>query len=172
MNAPEGPRLADLLADELKRLGRIARDRRQELEVDEVGVVTSVGSGIATVRGLPRVRADEVVRFAGGEEGLALDLRRDDVGVVLLGAGKGIGAGTEVARTGRVLDVPVGDALLGRVVDPLGRPLDQGGPLRTSRRWPVERPAAPIFAREPVRRPLQTGLKVVDALFPSAGRPR
>ena len=82
MNLPERPRLADLLGDELQRLGRIARDRVQELEVDEVGVVTSVGSGIATVRGLPRVRADEVVRFAGGEEGLALDLRRDDVGVV------------------------------------------------------------------------------------------
>ncbi len=166
MNTPDRPRLADLLADELERLGRIARDRHQELEVDEVGVVTAVGSGIATVRGLPGVGADEVVRFAGGEEGLALDLRTDEVGVVLLGEGAGIGAGTEVARTGRVLDVPVGDALLGRVVDPLGRPLDDGGPLRASRRWPVERPAAPIFAREAVRRPLQTGLKVVDALFP------
>jgi F-type H+/Na+-transporting ATPase subunit alpha len=138
---------------------------RPALALDEVGVVASVGGGIAAVRGLPGVRADEVVRFAGGEEGLALDLRRDDVGVVLLSSDAGVRAGTEVARTGRVLDVPVGDALLGRVVDPLGRRAT-AGPVRGARRWPVERPAAPIVARSAVRTPLQTGMKVVDALFP------
>ncbi len=112
--------LADVLRDEVERLGAVARDWRPELAVDELGEVASVGSGIATVHGLPRVRADEVVRFAGGEEGVALDLQRDHVGVVLLTSDAGVGAGTEVTRTGRVLDVPVGDALLGRVVDPLG----------------------------------------------------
>jgi F-type H+/Na+-transporting ATPase subunit alpha len=160
------PPLADALREEVGRLGAALDQWRSALAVDELGVVTAVGSGIATVRGLPGVRADEVVRFAGNEEGVALDLRRDDIGVVLLSSDAGIGAGDEVARTGRVLDVPVGDALLGRVVDPLGRPLDGGPPLRTSRRWPVERPATPIVGREAVRRPLQTGVKVVDALFP------
>jgi F-type H+/Na+-transporting ATPase subunit alpha len=158
--------LAEAVGDEMERLGRVTRAWRPALEMDEVGVVASVGGGIATVRGLPGVRADEVVRFAGGEEGLALDLRRDDVGVVLLGPDAGVRAGTEVARTGRVLDVPVGDALVGRVVDPLGWPRDDGGPVRAAGRWPVERPAAPIVARSAVSTPLQTGMKVVDALFP------
>ena len=166
MSKGEGVPLADALRDEVERLGAVARDWRPELTVDELGEVASVGSGIATVRGLPRVRADEVVRFAGGEEGVALDLQRDHVGVVLLTSDAGIGAGDEVTRTGRVLDVPVGDALLGRVIDPLGRQLDGGPPLRGTRRWPVERPATPIVGREAVRKPLQTGIKVVDALFP------
>jgi hypothetical protein len=150
-DAGDRPRLADAVGDEIERLGRLAEAWRPALALDEVGIVASVGGGIAAVRGLPGVRADEVVRFAGGEEGLALDLRRDDVGVVLLGSDAGVRAGTEVARTGRVLDVPVGDALLGRVVDPLGSPRDDGGPVRGAPRWPVERPAAPIVARSAVR---------------------
>jgi len=160
------PDLITALTGELDRLTRVARAHRGAPAVSEVGVVTAVGGGIATVRGLPGVRADEVVRFAGGEEGLALDLRRDDVGVVLLSPDVGVRAGAEVVRTGSVLDVPVGDALLGRVVDPLGRPRDRHGPVRAERRWPMERPAPPILAREAVRTPLQTGIKVVDALFP------
>ncbi|MDF1522747.1 MAG: F0F1 ATP synthase subunit alpha [Trueperaceae bacterium] len=166
MNASAAPPLREVVQAELERLSHVTHDWRPRLEVDEVGVVASVGSGVATVHGLPGVRADEVVRFAGGEAGLALDLRRDDVGVVVLGPGEGIAAGAEVARTGRVLDVPVGEALLGRVVDALGRPLDGAGPVVADARWPVERPAPPIFAREAVRVPLQTGVKVVDALFP------
>ncbi len=165
--AAEAPAaLGDTVAHELKRLSGLTSAWRPELAIDELGVVASVGGGIASVRGLPRVRADEVVRFAGGEEGLALDLRKDDVGVVLLSSDAGIGAGAEVTRTGRVLDVPVGEALLGRVIDPLGRPRDDAGPVATSRRLPVERPATPIFGREAVRTPLKTGMKVVDALFP------
>jgi F-type H+/Na+-transporting ATPase subunit alpha len=160
------PDLLGALSGELDRLTQVARAHRGSPAVSEVGVVTAVGGGIAAVRGLPGVRADEVVRFAGGEEGLALDLRRDDVGVVLLSPDAGVRAGAEVVRTGRVLDVPVGDALLGRVVDPLGRPRDRQGPVRAERRWPMERPAPPILAREAVRTPLQTGMKVVDALFP------
>ncbi len=166
MTGAAAPPLGDLVRAELEHLGRVVHDWQPRLEVSEVGVVASVGSGVATVHGLPGVRADEVVRFAGGEAGLALDLRRDDVGVVVLGPGHEIVAGAEVARTGRVLDVPVGDALLGRVVDALGRPLDGAGSVAAHERWPVERPAPPIFAREAVRTPLQTGVKVVDALFP------
>jgi F-type H+/Na+-transporting ATPase subunit alpha len=166
VSADERPRLAGAVRDEVERLGRVAGSWRPALALDEVGIVASVGGGIAAVHGLPGVRADEVVRFAGGEVGLALDLRRDDVGVVLLGSDAGVRAGSEVTRTGRVLDVPVGEALLGRVVDPLGSPHDDGGPLRAAPRWPVERPAAPIVARSAVNTPLQTGMKVVDALFP------
>ena len=166
MSDRPSPGLLGALDDELERLARVARSHRSAPSVSEVGVVTAVGGGIATVRGLPGVRADEVVRFAGGEEGLALDLRRDDVGVVLLSSDAGVRAGAEVIRTGRVLDVPVGDELLGRVIDPLGRPRDRRGPLRTRERWPMERPAPPIRARRAVRTPLQTGMKVVDALFP------
>jgi F-type H+/Na+-transporting ATPase subunit alpha len=166
MKTPDRPRLAELLGDELERLGRVARDRRPGLEVEEVGVVTAVGSGIATVRGLPRVRADEVVRFAGGEEGLALDLRRDDVGVVLLGPTPASGPAPRSRAPGGCSTCPSVTRCSAASSIPLGRPLDGDGPVRASRRWPVERPAAPIFAREAVRKPLQTGLKVVDALFP------
>ena len=166
VEAEDHPRLADTLSSELDRLATLTGDWRADLAVDELGVVASVGGNIAAVSGLPRVRADEVVRFAGGEEGLALDLRQDDVGVVLLSSDAGVRTGSEVTRTGRVLDVPVGEALLGRVIDPLGRPRDDAGPVRADVRLPVERPATPIFAREAVRTPLQTGMKVVDALFP------
>ena len=158
--------LPGALRAELERLAEVTRAYRAAPTVRELGTVTSVGGGIATVHGLPGVRADEVVRFAGGEEGLALDLRREDVGVVLLSSDAGIGAGDAVERTGGVLDVPVGDALLGRVIDPLGRPRDRQGPVRSQRRWPMERPAPPIRVRAAVRTPLQTGVKVVDALFP------
>jgi F-type H+/Na+-transporting ATPase subunit alpha len=164
-DAPAGL-LPDALRDELERLTEVTRAYRAAPTMRELGTVTSVGGGIATVRGLPGVRADEVVRFAGGEEGLALDLRRDDVGVVLLSPDAGIGAGDDVERTGGVLDVPVGEALLGRVIDPLGRPRDGRGPVRSPHRWPMERPAPTIRMRAAVRTPLQTGVKVVDALFP------
>jgi F-type H+/Na+-transporting ATPase subunit alpha len=136
------------------------------LHVDEVGTVVAVGGGIADVDGLPGVRADEVVRFDGGEHGVAADLAADRVGVVLLEPGDGIAAGTLVRRTGRVLDVPVGEALLGRVVSPLGVPLDGAGEIRAATRLPIERPAPPILDRVQVSVPLQTGIMVIDALFP------
>src|SRR5690606_12674334 len=144
-----------------------SRDRvGTALAVDEVGVVTFTAGDVCRVRGLPGVAVDEVVRFENGRLGVAADLGEDEVGVTLLESGAGIGAGTRVSRTGSVLGVPVGEALLGRVIDPLGRPLDERGPLAAERRLPVERPATPIFERGPVTRPLQTGVKVVDALFP------
>jgi len=137
-----------------------------QLAPREVGVITNVSTGIATISGLPGVGFEELVRFPGGLLGIAFNLDEDEVGVILLGDYEDLHAGDEVERTGRVMDVAVGDALLGRVVDPLGRPLDGGGPVATDARLPVERPAPAIMDRAPVTVPLQTGLKVVDALIP------
>lgn len=136
------------------------------LRAREVGVVRSVGHGVALVSGLPGVRAEELVRFEDGELGMAFNLDEAEVGVVLLDPGRGLRAGSPVRRTGRVLDVPVGEGLLGRVLTPLGKPLDGRGPLRARGRMPVERPAPPILDRAPVSVPLETGVKAVDALVP------
>jgi F-type H+-transporting ATPase subunit alpha len=136
------------------------------LAVVETGRVISVGTGVARVSGLPGVGYDELLRFAGDVYGIALNLDEDEIGVVLLDESWQLKAGDAVERTGRVMDVAVGDALIGRVVDPLGRPLDGAGPVIASARWPIERPAAAIMDRAPVSVPLQTGLKVIDALIP------
>ena len=132
----------------------------------EVGTITSVSTGIARVSGLPGVGFDELVKFPGDVFGIAFNVDEDEIGVVLLGEYWHLHAGDEVERTGRVMDVAVGDGLLGRVIDPLGRPLDGSGPVASSERLPIERPAAPIMDRAPVTVPLQTGLKVIDALIP------
>jgi F-type H+/Na+-transporting ATPase subunit alpha len=158
--------LAERLTASIDALDEARRAMPRDLHVGEVGTVTAVGGGIADVDGLPGVAVDEVIRFGGGESGVATDLTADRVGVVLLGSGERIRAGSLVQRTGRVLDVPVGEALLGRVVDPLGAPLDGLGAVRTERRLPIERPAPPILDRTQVSTPLQTGIKVIDALFP------
>ena len=144
-----------------------ARDREDPGPiVQEVGVVTQVGEGIARVKGLPSVQSEELVRFEGGVRGMAFNLDPDEVGVILLDESERLEAGNEVERTGRILDVPVGPELLGRVVDALGRPLDERGAIHSGERWPVEREAPLIMERAPVETPLQTGLKVVDALIP------
>ncbi len=132
----------------------------------EVGTITNVLTGIATVSGLPSVGSEELLEFPGGVFGIAFNVDETEIGVVLLGNYTNLHAGAEVERTGRVMDVAVGDALLGRVIDPLGRPLDDKGPISATQRLPVERPAAPIMARAPVTVPLQAGLLVVDALIP------
>jgi len=132
----------------------------------EVGTLTSVATGIAKVSGLPGVGFDELVTFPGNVPGIAFNVDADEIGVVLLGEHWDLHAGAEVERTGRVMDVVVGDGLLGRVIDPLGRPLDENGPLASSERLPIERPAAHIMDRAPVTVPLQTGIKVIDALIP------
>jgi F-type H+-transporting ATPase subunit alpha len=137
-----------------------------QLAIHEVGTITGVSTGIARIAGLPGVAVDELVKFPGDVFGIAFNVDEDEVGVVLLGEYWHLQAGDEVERTGRVMDVAVGDELLGRVIDPLGRPLDAHGPVRASRRLPIERPAPPIMDRSPVSVPLQTGLKVVDALIP------
>jgi F-type H+-transporting ATPase subunit alpha len=137
-----------------------------QLTPKEVGTITSVATGIAKVSGLPGVGFDELVTFPGDVLGIAFNVDEDEIGVVLLGEYWHLHAGDEVKRTGRVMDVAVGDGLLGRVIDPLGRPLDGKGPLASSKRLPIERPAPAIMDRAPVTVPLQTGLKVIDALIP------
>lgn len=132
----------------------------------EVGRITSVATGIAKVSGLPGVGFEELVTFPGDVLGIAFNVDAEEVGIVLLGEYWHLHAGDEVQRTGRVMDVAVGDELLGRVINPLGRPLDGNGPLASTKRLPIERPAAPIMDRDPVTVPLQTGLKVIDALIP------
>ncbi|MDZ4695168.1 MAG: F0F1 ATP synthase subunit alpha, partial [Deltaproteobacteria bacterium] len=137
-----------------------------QLKPHEVGVITHVSTGIARVSGLPNVGFEELVQFPGGAFGIAFNVDEGEIGVVLLGDYAQLHAGDEVLRTGRVMDVAVGDSLLGRVVDPLGRPLDGLGPVISNERLPVERPAAAIMDRSPVTVPLQTGLMVIDALIP------
>ena len=122
----------------------------------EVGTITSVATGIVKVSGLPGVGFDEVVTFPGDVLGIAFNVDEDEIGVVLLGEYSRLHAGDEVQRTGRVMDVAVGDGLLGRVIDPLGRPLDGRGPVASSQRLPIERPAPAIMERAPVTVPQQT----------------
>ncbi len=132
----------------------------------EIGIVTSVSNGIAMVSGLPGIGFDELVKFPGDLFGIAFNVDEEEIGVVLLCESLHLHAGDEVERTGRVMDVPVGDELIGRVIDPLGSPIDGSGSIEASRRLPIERPARSIMDRAPVTEPLQTGLKVIDALIP------
>lgn len=132
----------------------------------EVGTVTHLAAGIAVVSGLPGVGFEEVLKFPGDVYGIAFNVDEDQVGVVLLGDYSRLQAGDTVERRGHVVDVPVGDGLIGRIINPMGRPLDGNGPLVAGERLPVERPAAHIMDRAPVTVPLQTGIKVIDALVP------
>jgi F-type H+-transporting ATPase subunit alpha len=150
----------------MTRIGQARDAYTAQLTTREVGTVISVATGIAKVSGLPNVGFDELLAFANGVFGIAFNVDEDEIGVVLLGDYWQLQAGAEVERTGRVMDVPVGDGLLGRVIDPLGRPLDSKGTVNTSKRLPIERPAAHIMDRAPVTVPLQTGIKVIDALIP------
>jgi F-type H+/Na+-transporting ATPase subunit alpha len=132
----------------------------------ETGTITTVSTGIATVIGLPGVGFEELIQFPGNLSGIAFNVDEEEIGVVLLGDYSHLHTGDEVARTGRVVDVGVGDELLGRVIDPLGRSLDQKGSVETRQRLPIERDAKAIMDRAPVTVPLQTGIKVIDALVP------
>ena len=165
MDTDQGP-LFEVIDEALEAVDRVAKAPRAGLKVEEYGEVVYVGHGVARVTGLPGIRSDEIVRFPNDLLGLAFNLDPEEVGVILLDEGPGLQAGVEAQRTYRVLDVPVGDALLGRVVDPVGRPLDFAGPLKTVQRAPIESPAPPIIDRAPVTVPLATGIKVVDALIP------
>ena len=136
------------------------------VEAEETGTVLQVGDGIARVHGLGSVVALEMLELPGGVTGLALNLEEDNVGVVLLNESTEIKEGDPVSRTGRVIEVPVGEALLGRVVDPLGNPLDDLGPIETENYRPVEFKAPGVVQRQPVGEPLQTGIKAIDALIP------
>jgi F-type H+-transporting ATPase subunit alpha len=163
---PQRNELNQTLSETFRILDRVVKRYRPEPEVQEVGTVTYVGSGVIRVTGLSGVQSEELLRFPGDRMGIAFNVDRTEIGVVMLDESEGLAAGSEVHRTGRLMDVPVGQELLSRVVDAQGRPLDNGGPLRISRRLPVERPAPAIMMRAPVTVPLQTGLKVVDALIP------
>ena len=137
-----------------------------EAKVSEVGSVLSVGDGIARIHGLDNVQAGEMVEFANGIKGMALNLEADNVGVVIFGTDSEIREGDVVKRTGTIVDVPVGKELLGRVVDGLGNPIDGKGPLKTTQRSRVEVKAPGIIPRQSVNEPVQTGLKALDALVP------
>jgi F-type H+/Na+-transporting ATPase subunit alpha len=162
----EAERLEDVFAKAFAGISQAIKDFTPQLTPREVGRLMNVSTGIAKVSGLPGVGFEELVQFSGGVYGIAFNVDEDEIGVVLLGEYWDLHAGDEVERTGRVMDVAVGEGLLGRVIDPLGRPLDGNGPVTSSERLPIERPAPPIMARAPVTVPLQTGLKVIDALIP------
>ncbi|MCB1055070.1 MAG: F0F1 ATP synthase subunit alpha, partial [Acidobacteria bacterium] len=170
---PEGPEvpqgsgsLEEVFDRTFSGIGQVLEGFTPRLEPREIGTLKTTYTGIAKVSGLANVGFDELVRFPGDVYGIAFNVDEDEVGVVLLGDYWDLHAGDEVERTGRVMDVVVGDALIGRVLDPLGRPLDGGETLVGCERLPIERPAPPIMDRAPVTVPLQTGLKVVDALIP------
>ncbi|MCK4690711.1 MAG: alternate F1F0 ATPase, F1 subunit alpha [Desulfuromonadales bacterium] len=158
--------LGGLLEETFAVLDKVVDEFTPSLRTQEIGRVASLGKGIARVTGLPGTRSEEVLVFPGGTLGLAFNVDAQEIGVVLLGEYRHLCSGDEVQRSGAVLDVPVGDGLIGRVVDPTGRSRDELGPLRVRLRRPVERSAPAIMDRLPVTVPLMTGLKVIDALIP------
>jgi F-type H+-transporting ATPase subunit alpha len=162
----DSPSLQSVYNGAFTSITKALQDYTPQFTPREVGAIISVATGIAMVSGLPSVGYDELIKFPGDLLGIAFNVDPEEIGVVLLGDYASLHAGAEVERTGRVMDVGVGDGLLGRVVDPLGRPLDDGGPVTFTGRLPIERSAAPIMNRAPVTVPLQTGLKAVDALIP------
>ena len=159
--------MAQIKADEITKL---IRDQIENYEskvtVDEVGTIISLGDGIARVHGLDKVMAGELLECGHGVAGIAMNLEEDQVGVVLLGEYTEIKEGDEVKRTGRIMSVPVGDALIGRVVNSLGQPIDDKGPIATSEFIPLERIAPGVIERQPVREPMATGLKAIDSMIP------
>src|SRR5437764_5282963 len=142
------------------------RQFRSTVDLAQVGKVLEVGDGIARIYGLSNAMAGEQVTFANGAAGQVFNLEENSVGVVILGDYLGIKEGDEVRRSGELLSVPVGPALIGRVVDPLGRPLDGKGDINTPNRRPLEFKAPGIAERQPVTEPLQTGIKAIDAMIP------
>jgi F-type H+/Na+-transporting ATPase subunit alpha len=156
-----------LNADEITTiLERELAGYEADVDLAEVGTVVSVGDGIARVYGLQKCMASEMLAFPNDVFGLALNLEEDEIGAVLMGDTRQVQEGDQVRRTGKIMQVPVGDALIGRVVDPLGRPLDGKGPIASTEFYPLERVAPGVVDREPVKEPLQTGLKAIDAMIP------
>lgn len=165
MNSPDNP-LQSVFDQAFADIRHARAALTPQLVPREVGIVTSLSTGIARVSGLPGVCFEEVVKFPGDLYGIAFNVDEDEIGVVLLGDFWQLHAGDQAERRGHVMDVPVGDGLIGRVVNPLGRPLDDMGPVISEKRLPIERPAPHIMDRSPVTEPLQSGIKVVDALIP------
>ena len=139
---------------------------QSEMQVSEVGTIITVGDGIARVHGLDNVMSGELLEFSTGVLGMAQNLEANNVGIVILGSSDGIKEGDEVKRTGRIMEVPVGEELIGRVVNTLGLPVDGLGPVNTTKTRPIESPAFGVMARKSVDQPLQTGIKAIDALVP------
>ncbi|MFW6160368.1 MAG: alternate F1F0 ATPase, F1 subunit alpha [Acidobacteriota bacterium] len=158
--------LSSLLDETFRSMEKELSDYRSSLEFRETGIVKNVSRGVAGVSGLPGVSYEELIRFPGNKMGLAFNLDPEEVAVVLLDEYENIEAGQEAFRTGTGVQVPVGEELLGRVVDPLGRPLDGGKKIRGDEHRPVEKKAPAIMDRAPVTTPLQTGIQVIDALIP------
>ena len=159
--------MANIKADEITKILREQIENYQQtVAVDEVGSVISVGDGIARVHGLDRCMSGEMLEFPHGVFGIALNLEEDQVGTVLLGDYTQIREGDTVKRTNRIMSVPVGDALIGRVVNPLGQPVDGKGPIATELRNPLEKIAPGVIDRQPVREPVQTGIKAIYAMIP------
>ncbi len=157
----------EIRAEEISEIIKQQIERYEgRIELKEIGTVISVGDGIARVYGLERAMAGELILFPHDIYGIVLNLEEDNVGIVLLGEDTLIKEGDEVRRTGRIVEVPVGDALIGRVVNPLGQPLDGKGPIEAKEFRPIERLAPGVVDRRPVNEPLQTGLKAIDAMVP------
>jgi F-type H+-transporting ATPase subunit alpha len=159
--------MAQIKADEITKLIREQIDNYEsKIAVDEVGTVMSIGDGIARVYGLDKVMSGELLSFPHDVAGIAMNLEEDQVGVVLLGEYTEVEEGDEVKRTGRIMSVPVGDAMVGRVVNSLGVPIDDKGPINTEQFIPIERLAPGVIDRQPVREPMATGLKAIDSMIP------
>jgi F-type H+-transporting ATPase subunit alpha len=158
--------LQKMFAGALDDISRAREAYTPQLNPHEVGRITSIATGIAVVSGLPGVSYEEVLKFPGGIYGIAFNVDEHEIGAVLLGDYSHLQAGDEVERRGHVVDVPVGDKLIGRIINPMGRPLDGKGAPDARVRLPIERPSASIMDRAPVTVPLQTGIKVIDALIP------
>ena len=154
-------------ADEITELLRQQIENyEQKIQVDEVGTVISLGDGIARVHGLDKVMAGELIEFPHGVAGLAMNLDEDQVGAVLLGDYTEISEGDEVKRTGKIMSVPVGEALIGRGVNAQGEPIDDKGPIATDQFLPVERLAPGVIDRQSVKEPMATGIKAIDTMIP------
>lgn len=166
IQADDEKEVQEVLSDALAALGQSLESYRPQLKVEEIGTISFVGNGVARIRGLPHVKSEELISFPDDKLGIAFNLDPEEVSVIMLDWSEKIKAGQEVRRTGRVMEVPVGEGLLGRVVDATGRPVDGGEPVRASERRPVERAAPGIMDRAPVNVPLQTGILVIDAMIP------
>ena len=151
--------IVSIIKEEIEHFGA-------EITIANVGTVVEIGDGIARVHGLSAAKYNELLEFPHDIMGLALNLEEDNVGAVILGDYSRIKEGDEVRATGRVVEIPLGDALIGRVIDPLGRPRDGKGPLKTKRTRPVERVAPGVTERQPVNTPLMTGIKAIDSMIP------
>jgi F-type H+/Na+-transporting ATPase subunit alpha len=159
--------MAQIKADEITQILREQIENfESRIQVDEVGTVITLGDGIARLHGLDKVMAGELIEFPHGVFGLAMNLEEDQVGSVLLGDYTEISEGDTVKRTGKIMSVPVGDAMIGRVVNALGQPIDDKGPIATTTTLPVERLAPGVIDRQPVREPMSTGLKAIDTMIP------